>query len=78
MTIRKHRSQSFAIYHRLEHTTIGCKHANTIGTGWQAESWKPRQTEDADNADAIPQADKNSHRMQSMIMSVQYTSRIKT
>ncbi|KAJ2607985.1 hypothetical protein H4S08_004622 [Coemansia sp. RSA 1365] len=78
VTIRGCRSQSFVIYRNLERATLGRKRANTIDTGRQAESRRPTQTKDADSADSILLVDKNTRRVQSMIISARRASEINT
>ncbi|KAJ2846830.1 hypothetical protein J3B02_004308, partial [Coemansia erecta] len=67
VTIRARRSQSFAIRRKLEMATTGRKRSNTIGSGRQTESRSELQ-KDGQSRDSFPQADKQSRRVQSMII----------
>ncbi|KAJ2160601.1 hypothetical protein GGF46_002144 [Coemansia sp. RSA 552] len=65
VTLRPRRSQSFLIHRKLDRATVGRRRANTIGSGRQTTAPKPRSTTE-EGASGIPQADKNSRRVQSM------------
>ncbi|KAJ2865848.1 hypothetical protein FB639_005071 [Coemansia asiatica] len=67
VTIRARRSQSFAIRRKLEMATTGRKRSNTIGSGRQTESRSELQ-KGGQSRDSFPQADKQSRRVQSMII----------
>ncbi|KAJ2700200.1 hypothetical protein FB645_005065, partial [Coemansia sp. IMI 203386] len=67
VTIRARRSQSFAIRRKLEKATVGRKRSNTIGSGRQTDS-RPDSQKPGQKIDTFPQADKQSRRVQSMIL----------
>ncbi|KAJ2600242.1 hypothetical protein GGF39_001867 [Coemansia sp. RSA 1721] len=67
VTIRARRSQSFAIRRKLEKATVGRKRSNTIGSGRQTDS-RPDSQKPGQKIDSFPQADKQSRRVQSMII----------
>ncbi|KAJ2830712.1 hypothetical protein IWW50_000114, partial [Coemansia erecta] len=77
VTIRARRSRSFAIQRKLELATTGRKRAHTIGTGRQAESRSATGQTKQDSNEGFPQADKNTRRVQSMILSQDRVSETK-
>ncbi|KAJ2681339.1 hypothetical protein H4R19_007362, partial [Coemansia spiralis] len=74
VTIRARRSRSFAVNRKLERATVGRKRSNTIGTGRQAEAPSELRPAKSDDSNDIPRTNKNSRRVQSLILPAQYSA----
>ncbi|KAJ2767203.1 hypothetical protein IWQ57_004048 [Coemansia nantahalensis] len=72
VTIRARRSASFIVNRRLERATVGRKRSNTIGTGRQADAPSELRPPPPDDPNDIPRADKETRRVQSVILPAQY------